>query len=53
MFRAHRILVVDDNIDHVQTMAVLLRDMGQEVRFALNGTSALREARVLCRTSCS
>lgn len=45
MFRAHRILVVDDNIDHVQTMAVLLHDMGHEVRFALNGESALREAR--------
>jgi len=45
MFRAHRILVVDDNIDYVQTMAVILHDMGHEVRFALNGASALREAR--------
>lgn len=40
-----RILVVDDNMDQVQTMAFLLRDMGHEVRFAVNGTSALREAR--------
>ena len=45
MFRAHRILVVDDNIDQVQTMALLLHDMGHEVRFAINGESALREAR--------
>jgi len=45
MPQARRILVVDDNMDQVETMAFLLRDMGHTVRFALNGTSALREAR--------
>jgi CheY-like chemotaxis protein len=45
MSRLHRILVVDDNIDQVQTMALLLRDMGHEVRIAVNGESALSEAR--------
>jgi CheY-like chemotaxis protein len=45
MPRSRRILVVDDNMDQVHTMAVLLRELGHEVRFALNGASALREAR--------
>lgn len=40
-----RILVVDDNMDQVQSMAILLREMGHEVRFALNGRAAFREAR--------
>jgi CheY-like chemotaxis protein len=45
MSRPVRILVVDDNIDQVQTMALLLHEMGHEVRFAINGESALSEAR--------
>lgn len=45
MSRPVRILVVDDNIDQVQTMALLLHEMGHEVRFAITGESALSEAR--------
>jgi signal transduction histidine kinase/ActR/RegA family two-component response regulator len=36
-----RILIVDDNADLAQTMAMLLRLEGHEVRTALDGTSAL------------
>lgn len=45
MPHSRRILVVDDNMDQVQTMAFLLHDMGHQVRFAVNGASALHEAR--------
>ncbi len=40
-----RILVVDDHLDTVHTMAYLLRDRGHEVRFAINGYAALELAR--------
>lgn len=40
-----RILVVDDNADAAETLALLLRARGHEVRVAYDGTSALE----LCR----
>jgi CheY-like chemotaxis protein len=43
--RRHRVLVVDDNLDTVQSMALLLRDMGHEVDFAINGHAAMEVAR--------
>jgi CheY-like chemotaxis protein len=36
-----RILVVDDNIDQVHTMAYLLKDRGHHVDYAINGIVAL------------
>jgi CheY-like chemotaxis protein len=43
--RRHRVLVVDDSLDMVQSMALLLRDMGHEVDFAINGHAAMEVAR--------
>ena len=40
-----RVLVVDDNLDQVHTMAYLLRDLGHRVDYAINGTVALDLAR--------
>lgn len=40
-----RVLVVEDNLDSVHSMAVLLRMMGHEVEFAINGFAALDAAR--------
>lgn len=40
-----RLLVVDDNRDAADSLAVLLRMQGHEVRVALDGTSALEHAR--------
>lgn len=40
-----RILVVEDNLDSVHSMATLIKMMGHEVRFAINGFSAIAEAR--------
>jgi CheY-like chemotaxis protein len=42
-----RILVVDDNLDAVHSMAFLLRDMGHEVHFAINGLAAIDVARAV------
>ncbi len=39
--RRLRVLVVDDNIDQVHTMAYLLKDLGHHVDFAINGIVAL------------
>jgi CheY-like chemotaxis protein len=39
---ARRILVVDDNTDAAQSLAVLLRLRGHEVQVALGGAEALR-----------
>jgi CheY-like chemotaxis protein len=40
-----RILVVDDNVDVVETFVLLLRDMGHQAEFAVNGVGALATAR--------
>ena len=40
----HRILLVDDNVDFVTTMATLLASMGHEVRTVHNGAAALEIA---------
>jgi CheY-like chemotaxis protein len=40
-----RVLVVEDNLDSVHSMAALLRMMGHEVEFAINGFVALDIAR--------
>lgn len=36
----HRVLLVDDNVDYVSTMATLLTTMGHDVRVAHNGIEA-------------
>jgi len=38
-------LVVEDNLDSVHTMATLVKMMGHEVQFAINGFAALEIAR--------
>jgi CheY-like chemotaxis protein len=40
-----RVLVVEDNLDSVHSMAMLLRMMGHEVEFAVNGLGAIDVAR--------
>lgn len=40
-----RVLVVDDDLDTVHSMAMLLRVMGHEVQFAINGFAAIDVAR--------
>jgi DNA-binding response OmpR family regulator len=40
-----RVLVVEDNLDSVHSMAYLVKMMGHEVRFAINGFAALAIAR--------
>jgi len=40
-----KVLVVEDNLDSVQSMTLLLRDMGHHVEFAINGYAALDIAR--------
>jgi two-component system OmpR family response regulator len=40
-----RVLVVDDNLDAVHSMALLLKSMGHEVQFAINGFAAIDIAR--------
>jgi len=40
-----RILVVDDNLDQVRSMAYLLKDLGHEVEYAINGIVAIELAR--------
>lgn len=42
-----RILVVEDNLDAVHSLTVLLRELGHEVEFAINGYAALEIARRL------
>src|SRR3954468_17772386 len=40
-----RVLVVDDDLDTVRSMIMLLRMMGHDVQFAINGFAALDVAR--------
>jgi len=40
-----RVLVVEDNLDAVHSMAMLVRMMGHECQFAINGFAALQIAR--------
>lgn len=40
-----RVLIVEDNLDAVHSMAVLIKMMGHEVEFAINGFAALDVAR--------
>jgi len=40
-----RVLVVEDNLDSVHSMAYLVKMMGHEVRFAINGFAAMAIAR--------
>ena len=40
-----RVLVVEDNLDSVHAMAMLIKTMGHEVRFAINGFAAMEVAR--------
>jgi two-component system CheB/CheR fusion protein len=42
---ARRILVVEDNLDSVHSLVLLLRDMGHQVQYAINGYAALTVAR--------
>ena len=50
---ACRVLVVDDNVDAAESLAMLLRLSGHEVRVAHDGPAALEAARgVPARTSC-
>jgi CheY-like chemotaxis protein len=39
--RPRRVLVVEDNLDGVRSLVLLLRDMGHEVEYAINGYAAL------------
>ena len=40
-----RVLVVDDDLDTVHSMAIIIRTMGHEVQFAINGFAAIDIAR--------
>jgi two-component system CheB/CheR fusion protein len=40
-----RVLVVEDNLDTVHTLSMLLREMGHEVKFAINGYAGVDIAR--------
>lgn len=42
---SRRVLVVEDNLDTVHTMATLIKMMGHECQFAINGFAALDVAR--------
>ena len=38
---SRRVLVVEDNLDSVHSMALLVKMMGHEVQFAINGFAAV------------
>ena len=42
---ARRVLVVDDDLDYVHSMALIIRTLGCEVDFAINATATLPAAR--------
>lgn len=44
LVRGRRVLIVDDDADFMQSLGVLLRDDGHEVRCANDGLHALEEA---------
>jgi CheY-like chemotaxis protein len=44
-FQPRRVLVVDDNLDHVQMLALLLKEMGHLTEFAISGHAAIGAAR--------
>jgi len=48
--KLHRILVVEDNLDQLHSFALLLKEMGHSVDFAINGYVAYDAAR-RCRPS--
>lgn len=39
--KVHRIVIVEDNLDQVHTFAMLLKEMGHTVDYAINGYVAL------------
>lgn len=39
-----RVLIIEDNLDAVHSMALLLRDMGHEVEYALDGYAGIEAA---------
>lgn len=43
--KVYRILLVEDNLDQVHTLALLLKEMGHSVDYAINGYVALDVAR--------
>jgi CheY-like chemotaxis protein len=43
--RVYRVLVIDDNLDQVHSFALLLKEMGHSVDYAINGYVALDVAR--------
>src|SRR3954468_7746554 len=45
VWQKRRVLVVEDNLDSVHSMAMLVKMMGHEVQFAINGFAALDVAR--------
>jgi len=49
---SRRVLVVEDNLDSVHSMALLVRMMGHEVQFAINGFAALEVARQFRPAGC-
>ena len=47
---SRRVLVVEDDLDAVHSMAVLIKMMGHECQFAINGFAALEIAPLqICR----
>lgn len=43
--RLARVLVVDDDLDTIQALALLLKELGYEARFAISGLGAIESAR--------
>lgn len=45
VFQPRRVLLVDDNMDHVKTLALLLHSMGHQTEIAVSGHAAISVAR--------